>query len=93
LLLLSPDCVSHLKFFAKYPLAHKIGIVLVPGLLAYVGCSFLYDRFASDTVNQIVMHGNVLFWKKAKKVPELDKVFFELDDHLDFRPNILHHGL
>jgi hypothetical protein len=92
-LLLPTQAVSRLKFFAKYPLKHKAAIVLVPGILAYVGCSFVYDRFSHDTVTQIVMHGNVPFWKKARKVPELDKVFFELDDHLDFRPNILHHGL
>jgi len=87
------EAVSRIKFFSKYPFQHKAAFVVVPGLLAYVGFSYLADISFRKQISRIILTSNVPFWKKANKVPELDKVFFELDDHLDFRPNILHHGL
>ena len=87
------EAVSRVKFFWKYPLQHRAGIVLVPGLLAYLTTGFLYGKMTEDTTKKLIAQGNTPFWKDQHRVPELDKVFFELDDHKNFEPNILHHGL
>ena len=79
--------------FSKYPLQHRAGIIIVPGLLAHFAMGYLYNSFISDTTKKLIAQGNTPFWKDENRVPELDKVYFELDDRKNFEPNILHHGL
>lgn len=87
------QAISRVKFFKKYSLYHRAAFVLVPGALAYFLCDFLYGKFTHNQMIDLLKRGNTPFWKNQRKVPELHKVFFELDDSNDFRPNILHHGL
>ena len=67
--------------------------MLVPGLLAYFATGFVYKASIKSRIEDLLYEGNTPFWKHAHRVPELDRVFFELDDNRDFKPSILHHGM
>lgn len=87
------QAVVRVPFFGKYPLQHRAAFVVAPGLLAYFAFSKLYGSLTAETVRGLVAQGNTPFWKHEHRVPELDRVYFELDDRRNFEPNILHHGL
>lgn len=87
------QAVTRVPFFKKYPLQHRAGIIIVPGIIAHFAMGFLYNRFIASETKKLVSQGNTPFWKDEHRVPELNKVFFELDDRKNFEPTILHHGL
>jgi len=66
---------------------------LVPSVLSYFAAHYLYNVLTESSIRKLLAQGNTPFWKDEHRVPELDKVFFELDDRKNFEPNILHHGL
>jgi hypothetical protein len=87
------QAVNRVPFFYKHPLLHRVGIVVVPALLVKIATGYLYKWQSKSRVLDLLNEGNTPFWKNPNKVPELDNVFFELDDDRNFEPNILHHGM
>jgi hypothetical protein len=87
------QAVNRVKFFHKYPIQHRAAIILAPSALVYFATGLIYDKLTADPIKKLIAQGNTPFWKDQHRVPELDKVYFELDDRKNFEPNILHHGL
>lgn len=55
--------------------------------------NFLYEWAIRDDINTLIARGNTPYWKYKHRVPEANRVYFELDDSNNFQPNILHHGM
>ncbi len=81
--------VSKLKSLNIY---YRAAAVVVPALAARFLTPPLYWRLgANNDVNRL-LNGAPL-WEKKFDVPELDKLYFFLDDDNKYEPSLWHHGM
>ncbi|KRX05600.1 hypothetical protein PPERSA_12778 [Pseudocohnilembus persalinus] len=76
---------------SRLPLVHRTAAVLVPTLLARFLSPTVYNSGITSDINQ-QLDGAPL-WENKFDVPELDKLYFFLDDDNNYKPNLWYHGL
>ena len=76
----------------KYGLYKRIGVVVGSALAVRELVGPAFWLISGNKQLQNVMTGHPVFVNK-RDVPELDKLFFFLDDDNNYQPSLLHHGI
>lgn len=76
---------------ARYP-------ALVAGLFTYLFVGVVYEnlfgrRYRLGKLDEAMESTTIPYWKDSKKVVNLDRIFFDLDDYKKNKINILYHGM
>lgn len=86
------EAVNRINKLSHLNLYYRIAAVVVPTLAArFAAPTFFWRSGATKEVNKL-LEGAPL-WEKKFDVPELDKLYFFLDDDNGYEPNLWHHGL
>ena len=73
-------------------LYYRTAVVLVPALFARYTVPYIY--WMTGKKNQMLsLLDNAPLWKNKFEVPELDKMFFFLDDDNNFSPSLYHYAM
>merc|ERR1711937_399273 len=85
--------VNRVPALYKYSWDKRAVMVAVSTYAASHAASYVYWNVSGNmnTVKQILDGAPV--WTNKSEVPELDKLFFFLDDDKNYEPSLWHHGL
>lgn len=87
------EAVNRIPFLAKQRLEYRVAGVALPLVLAH---QWLIPKMYWTTTGNAQLRtlciGAPVF-EKADEVPELDKMFFFLDDDNNYEPSLWHHGV
>ena len=86
------EAVNRVGILAKQPFLRKAAIVGVFALVGGVGGSQAYWRTTGDAELKKHLAGAPVYENKFD-VPELDKLYFFLDDDNNYEPSLYHHGI
>jgi len=86
------EAVNRIKPLAKLVLWQRALIVAVPTLLARFLTPTIYWKAYGNTELKKLINGAPVY-DNVVEVPELDKMFFFLDDDNNYEPSIYHHGV
>ena len=85
------EAVNRISVIKKYPLWAKCALVVLPTLYSRSLCSKIYWNQKLQNLVYKELDGAPI-WSNKYDVPELDKLYFFLDDDNNFEPNIWHHA-
>jgi len=86
------EAVNRIALLSKQPFLRKAAIVGAFALVGGVAGSQGYWRTTGDAELKKLLAGAPVFENKFD-VPELDKLYFFLDDDNNYEPSLHHHGI
>jgi len=91
-LYLSLELVNRVHALAARPLWQRALIVAIPPIAVRLITPFVYWRVHGNNEIKKLANGAPVF-DQAYEVPELDKMYFFLDDDNNYEPSLWHHGI
>eukprot|EP01017_Pseudomicrothorax_dubius_P000159 TRINITY_DN0_c1276_g1_i2.p1 TRINITY_DN0_c1276_g1~~TRINITY_DN0_c1276_g1_i2.p1 ORF type:complete len:153 (+),score=38.84 TRINITY_DN0_c1276_g1_i2:62-520(+) len=89
---LSMEAVNRIRQLKGLRLEFRAGIVALPVLLTRFLAPSAYWYLSGDARLKKLCDGAPI-WEDKFEVPELDKMFFFLDDENGYEPSLWHHGI
>lgn len=87
------EAVNRVSFLKSKSLLYRTALVLVPAIAARSLASRYYWGVLDKNSEIMKVCENAFVYNDILGVPELDKMFFFLDDDLGYQPSLLHHGM
>lgn len=86
------ELVNRVRYFGKFSFPIKAGIVGGIAVADALVGSSVYWKTKGDEKIRSLLNGAPVYENKAD-VPELDKMYFFLDDDNNYEPSLYHHGM
>ena len=89
---ISMEAVNRVNKLSSLKLYFRVPIVLASVFLAPIGAKYAFWQSGGEESLRKLLDGAPV-WQNKFQVPDLEKMYYELDDDNNFQPTLLHHGL